>query len=203
MRITKYLFLPIVAVLVVGCTDEAANPSPPTTQQVLMPLAVGNEWVYAHSRYLEGKLDSTLIWPIHIHRVKTDSLGRKCYSPLEKDTTIGNSMFSMWWTNTERGLEYFGEPIGLFIWRYPVPSGFSYPLDTKLMYYNMVVSCIDTLITVPAGTFSCYRYDYHNDKHEYFASDYYSPGVGRIYAYIMSFDSVMTMKDELIEYHLK
>lgn len=201
MRNLFFAALFAATVLAAACSDDS-QPATSVATPVLMPLAVGNEWVYTQNHYLHGQLDTTFTETQHIYRSKIDSLGRTCYSPIEKDTVLNGFPVTVWWVNTGQGYEMFGDWIGSFVFRFPVQAGYAYSLDTKLMYYNMVVSSTDTAITVPAGTFSCYRYDYYDKDNKYFATDFLSPGVGQVYRYISNSDSSMVMESVLLHFTL-
>ena len=107
-----------------------------------------------------------------------------------KDTIIHNETFYLLtangvrdpevrpMTNREDGLWYYRDPDTIVILiKYPVTVGESF----FQLHDSLVVVSIDTLVTVPAGSFHCIRYDdYLIATGRLLGQIYAAPGVGLI-----------------------
>lgn len=141
-----------------GCSDD---PSGPSTSSVIMPLAVGNTYIYNTDWEGNSYTDSCIIGSIKV--VNGDIIYlRANFDHKDGYFHRGDSLFA-----------YFDSTI-LFIATNPNyigelisndtdivaetdaqgnPTGYSYTTT-----HRRTVSAIDTLITVPAGTFHCFGY---------------------------------------------
>jgi hypothetical protein len=138
----------ILAILVVAgpsChSNDAAPSSPVTSVDVIIPLAVGNEWV-AHVASWDSSGRANVI------RIDTARIVR--------DTTI---QLERWFVDN-RGNHVTNRPTGYWVLSNAVASMFlKYPvsLNDNYPYGNDTIGVVsrDTSITVPAGTFSCVCY---------------------------------------------
>ena len=69
-------------------------------------------------------------------------------------------------------------------------------------FNTVVVSNTDTLIDVPAGTFSCHRYDYYDADGRLLESEFYSSGTGRIQMLSFYIDGRFLSQLKLVSYTL-
>jgi hypothetical protein len=136
--------------LVASCGDKSTNP-----KQVgqIWPLAIGNQWSFQLTEF-----DTNTVV------ISIDTLVLE----VVKDTIIHNETFYLLtangvrdpevrpMTNREDGLwDYRDSDTIIILIKYPVTVGESF----FQLYDSLVVVSTDTLVTVPAGSFHCVRYD--------------------------------------------
>jgi hypothetical protein len=194
MRIVYVISFFVFAI--VGCESQSAYVEP--LDDVIMPLALGNTWVYELTRFADdGSVGSVELDTTRIVKV-TDYTGEVRYY-----TYFENDMGS-YYTNKSDGLwsgsfSSAGSRSQLSV-PYPAEIGDFTDLDTMIQYIwdsTMRDRLYDTVITritlkeknvgveVKAGTYACYHYEMQM-KRGYsglvvFNSDYYyAPNVGRI-----------------------
>lgn len=143
-----------------------------TTEPVeIMPLTVGNRWIY--------------------HDVQSDTLGHVVWDGYDTLNVTGTAMVGeeTWYQCTD-GYKYTNRTDGLWkacqgnvLYRqFPTTRGASYQSGSYPDYYcspSLIrVTGVDTVITVPAGTFHCITY-YSGD---YYGRTYYhyAPNVGLV-----------------------
>ena len=175
-----------------SCKKENSDPvTSGGTSQTIIPLAQSNFWNY--------------------QSVMIPQLDTNYYSNwISGDTTIGTEYWLKVFTgdstnyvferNKADGLHQILEPTGLdeLIFKFPAAVGDHY--TTTTIPDTVDVLNIDTLISVPAGQFSCYEYKI-KEFGNYFLV-YVSPGTGFIKAYAYVNGSLTTV-NELINYHLE
>ena len=156
MRIYNPVILVVLIALLAGCKNsDKSSTEPiidPNTTSVIVPIALGNKWIRSGTVYdTSGSILSTF----------TDSIS------VSRDTTIENSK---WFVLQMQGLEYMvaNYEKGLY-WLYGANSKgiwYQYPAalkDSFIVFGNtsyVRVLSVDTVIIVPAGTFSCYKYQF-------------------------------------------
>jgi hypothetical protein len=152
MRIAKnlYFLLTLIGLFSFsGCSSSSEPCTPIKTSGPIIPLAIGNEWIYRVTQYQD---ESGIIGFVHYDtmRVIRDSLigGEKWYL-----------MTDGWSTNRSDGLWglYYVTPdstIPVLLWKYPAKSG---EVIRKLDDSIMVVS-IDSAISIPYGCFLTNQY---------------------------------------------
>ncbi len=168
-------------------TQEAEQAPEPGAPTELIPLAVGNEWVYEKTGdggspvYTERVIGSIL------RNGQSWFLVRGGEDPGQRDS---DEDWEYWTGNTAEGnadVEYsianetmqgvFSEPFVYF--RYPVGAGETYQLDDDLTEIQVVA--VDARVTVPAGEFECILYQERladTPDDEYMGSWWVCPGVG-------------------------
>ena len=126
---------------------------PDVVDSVILPLAIGNEWItevteYNESGQVTGQftgtgtvVGDTMIndWPWYF--LETDTSGT--------DTSL--------WTNRDDGAWAWTDSAGtpeVLMLKYPAVPGESYSVYSV----SVAVEAVDMNVTVPAGTFSCYYY---------------------------------------------
>ncbi len=187
ISLTVFIFLSLT---LVACSDDPLSPPgsvPITKETSIIPLALGNKWEFRDTHY---DSDGTFLG--------IDS------SSIFVDTMFNADGWTWHHTNPDgllmsirsdgvwlRGI-YLGSDI---LWhRYPARSGDTtilgvvYPGNSTRALHVKVVVAVDTMITVPAGTFKCIGYQsrYLDDQGKvipgydvlYKYTDYYSLGVG-------------------------
>ena len=140
-----------------GCTkSNPAGPSPSNSE--IVPLTMGNAWTYRSIIY--SPADSVLgDGPLSIL--------------VNRDTTIsGIHLFSFWgWAaEGDSGLTTYTDGHFTLYLKYPIDKGATYYASG--WGFTVLVSTIDTTITVPAGSFNCIDYQFYAQGYldaEYFA----------------------------------
>jgi hypothetical protein len=161
------MFVLHVSLLMFACSEDDANPSTPGTSEVLMPLAVGNYWIYTSTVKGLETGDTTHVMGIEI---------------VSKEIIDGEA-----WYIGHDGEKYRNAADGL----HKISNGntyfFKHPakLHEQFAYYNgnpvffaMTVSSVDSWISTKAGVFDCYKYTMKD--HGTTVDVYYSPGTGLI-----------------------
>jgi len=134
-----------------GCKKESTTIVEPIPSPEIVPLEVGNKWIRSFELYdTSGNVFSSGVDSIIV--VRDTSILRLRWFILKLQASeylVSNQPGGLWW----RSGQYQS------IWyQYPAERG-----DSFFVYGNtsfVRVSAVDTLITVAAGSFSCYRYEY-------------------------------------------
>ena len=181
----------------IGCSDKS-NPVNNGPRIDLIPLAVGNTWNYKFSAY-----DTT--GNVYL----TDTTVTKIVG----DTAIANQM---WYYQDVQGNYSANLQNGYYTYsRYAQDSlrfgmVYKYPCQPGDKYSYTEVRQCDTLITVPAGTFSCIFYAYRLKTLDsfWYSDAYISPGAGIVKAIGYSFKDdrnhiFLWWVQELLSYHLQ
>jgi hypothetical protein len=186
MKWALFLFM---ALILIGCrgNDKTAGDIPGTEGEksfsregldttVIMPLTIGNMWVYEVSGL--DTIDNTMK-PVRIDtfEVRRDTIidGERWF--VVKDMTppggrVINREDGFW--QCRRNQEPF-----LFL-KYPASPGDEYSWDVRDITVENRVIAADTEVTVPAGTFACYRYTQLTDLQNIIVDYYFAPGAGGI-----------------------
>ena len=161
------------------------------------PLVVGNSWTYKVTSF---NPDGS----------KKSGTGSIVYQ-ITEDTTVNGEKWSYLKTGTSGGAYYLNRSNG--VWS--VINGsmnyfLKFPAKPRDMYMTlsnniMGVVSIDSSITVPKGTFSCYEYILFQENP--IADYYFSPGTGFIridlYEQADSIGNYINSRYELVDYTLK
>lgn len=146
-----------------------------TTEPVeIMPLAVGNQWVY--------------------HTVRSDTMGNVTRNTYDTVRVTGTEVIAeeTWFiVNGEGNYNYINRSDGLWkacsknvlYIKFPVRLGEYYTTGTSMDYCSppgFSVVSTDTVITVPAGTFRCITYLWGDYGGYYNHVYHYAPNVGLI-----------------------
>jgi hypothetical protein len=163
LRLISLALLPLLA-----CEEnDTTTGTPPIDQSTtIFPLTVGNKWIIDVTNY--------------------DSVGAMVYSRRDsirilRDTTIQQETWYIGYgilTNRTDGLYDYQAGTTSAIsqrFRYPAAAGTSYPYRGVTV---KILSIAET-ITVPAGTFVCYRYRTGIDSVAY-SDEYLARGVGLV-----------------------
>ncbi|PKL85856.1 MAG: hypothetical protein CVV22_04780 [Ignavibacteriae bacterium HGW-Ignavibacteriae-1] len=203
------LFSLFIFVLALGCSDDSNSPN--NNSKELMPLKIGNSWVYNYTYYdgfaeHSGKVTSTVI---------SDEMynGEKYYR-IETLNHINNQkkISPIYSINKTDGLYmlYFedNDELHTDFLKYPVSEGEIFQSNESSKLY---VEKVDTLISTSAGKFNCIKYIkkiIFDGKEIDISIMYYCPGIGRIAGeyFLMSDETrnpVFLYKSELVSYNLK
>ena len=140
------------------------------TAQVIYPLSVGSKWNIRETKYDTSDIPtSNFTFQTQIYR----------------DTIISNERWFtadnqgvFWYSNRLDGLYSFDHDQQPFMfYKYPAAKGDSYiRLDDSIF-----IKSVDSMVSVPAGNFSCILYQIINRKTKYiYAEDFVSPNVGGV-----------------------
>ena len=167
-------------------------PKPADPDKSIIPLALGNTWTY-QSEEIQADGTKKLLEDGDpgegIKAVFVNEQGASYY--------LSGEEFGLWSNSTPRGnedaiieineetlkLELIDKPTVYY--QYPVKKGTKYDLffGQKLdeAFSTMTVAELDVKITVPAGTFSCIKYEMREKSTGMLETvDYVSPGIGLI-----------------------
>jgi hypothetical protein len=188
MRKLVFILVPLIVFTFFGCSEDSSNPTTPTIQQDLMPLAVGNHWQFDAFLYNSGILVDTASAGITITGTIIDSTGTLCY--LANDQTH--------YRNSNQGFHIGHEG---YIFKYPASSGdqtsFGYPRIT------ITVANTDTTVTTPVGEFRCIKYIHREQNSLKYELNFISPGIGPVRIESISPESGYRILLELRDYHLE
>jgi hypothetical protein len=161
----------LLLILLAASCDKSTNPKPP---DVLIPLAIGNQWEYAITDY-----DTNSV-VISVDTVLLE---------IVKDTVIQNMTFYIITADGIRDPEIFwpsnqSDGVWLFILADSTMAlAFEYPASVgdRITFGqdSMVVAHSNASVAVPAATFQCYQYNqYSSNLLEQIW--YFSPNVGLV-----------------------
>lgn len=213
MRIKNVLILSalIFTCCILGCSEDTNGPS---SNGVIMPLAVGNEWVYKVTRYnIGGMVDTVYIDTLSIIGTKLHN-GRTVY--VFNTDVLGENRDNGYWN----GLPFF-DTLSLLA-KYPCTIGETFRRDTLYTVdYDSIghksydtttidFSCKETSlpVSVSAGSFISYFYQISTNSlvHPYKnrIDLLYSPNIGEVLSYNYAWNDTLYLyyKRELMSYHL-
>ncbi len=196
----KLYRFPLLLLLVMAGLNCAPANGPIPSEPVIMPLAVGNEWIGRINRYdSHAKLDST--WLDTLRVLRSEVADGETWYYANTPVIYGPDTLYAWFTNRPDGLytrdiEDYPEDHGK-VYRcakYPARPGdicatFDSTFDTlgNGLYDGVSVDTTNLRFNAPAGIFNCdvYRGFYYNrDEDEimsgYAPGKYLAPGVGLI-----------------------
>lgn len=161
-----------------ACSDKDENSKQPSLPEGdIVPLATGNQWVFNTYNTQAYTFQGTITMDIE----EQLSNNRYLYG-WTVDLTNGNYTYNQGACQLKEDGYYEGSLTSLhLLYKYPAKKGdeFFYTAISK-----HIVSSVYEVITVPAGTFECIRYDtYWSDYEGKWTFDCYtwvSPGVGQI-----------------------
>jgi hypothetical protein len=170
-KIDILLLILLLSILCTACEDSVP-PNGEVLNQII-PLKVGNEWTLRIQWY-----DSSGT----VTNVHYDSFS------IARDTIIQNERWFIWSniartiaTNRQSGYWYrFGNSSYLVL-KYPVRKGEYYNYgEGPDIYLNVTVLSIDSVISVPAGDFSCIVYEWRNSYGPLSSIECYAPNIGMV-----------------------
>jgi len=184
----RFLFQALIMMLLLSACSK-----------ILIPLEVNNEWVYEQIITFKGEVTNhdTLT---NVIAAKTQLNGKDWFVSNEFDNTfiIRNTNKAQVEIDTsviEPNLLYREFPV--FV--YPRSKD---PITYEVFFETVTVNSERFERTTPAGTFSCYKYEFRMDNDPSHVIDtYISPGVGIVYVYMK--DGEQEITQELLKYDLK
>ena len=197
MKKSLYLVIAII-LLIMGCNKNSTNP---TNSKVLIPLTVGNKWVY--NWYLYDSLGKSKLVCVEYKEVFKDSIIYEIHWGNIKDSIYDFRISSghtdyYFLANKSDGSYYkalYQDPWRE--WKYPGSKG-----DTFLSNgVKRIIEEINYQNKVAIGSFNCYKYSYSFtgiDKYIF----YFSPDIGEILEEFYEYD-ILVSKTELISYTIK
>lgn len=168
--IDKIVFIGLLLVLFGACSDKNEEESVPTLPAGdIVPLAVGNQWVF-NSYNNDGIIDATITMDIE------DELSNNRFQyGWTVNYTNGNYRYSQGTSCLKYDGYYEGDfTYNLLLYKYPAKKGDEYYFGVG----KLIVSSLYEVITVPAGTFKCIRYEQYWTNFDCYI--WVSPGVGQI-----------------------
>lgn len=167
--------------LLVACSSDALAPD---VLAPLIPLAVGTEWRYVVRDSVEiGESRPILADRFTVRVARDTTIGRERWVRVDQARLL--------FDDSHEGVLYLrNRSDGTYAWQpppedgFPVPVGFDisirlfkYPArqgEASTLFPPSYVTATDTSITVPAGTFTTFRYD---DAYGY-STSFVAPGIG-------------------------
>jgi hypothetical protein len=177
----KHIWLTILILLMLGCGKSEQEQSRPVAKMPaavggILPLKIGNNWIYE----LYG-MDTTSnrmrVFKIDTFSVIGDTLINDSLwyvlDGLGEDSTMAR--------NIENGLWFLrkGRPPFLFA-KYPAVLGDKYNTVSEAVELSTEVISTGARINVPAGPFTCFKYQQIVDPPHAINNFYFAPGVGLI-----------------------
>lgn len=219
----KKLFIPLSFVLILilaACKENTTSQTLDTS--VIKPLEIGNYWVFNRIEYI-SESDSLIDEPFKEVVLGDTSIdGKKLYYSryFEVNDTMYNDTIYYpvpgivkYYYNNSKGLNIVLMHIDMMeIWfeeslflKYPASSNDTYKSE---LWGDFKVVSTNEKVTVPAGTFTCYKFVMEAGTTDYMERYYYyySPGIGCI-----KFETSIEMypdkemfrdKEELVSYKL-
>jgi hypothetical protein len=159
-----FLFVLLFALVLQSCQKNASTEVNVVENKPIVPLSVGNTWSYSGISY--------------------DTLGSIVESYLESSGVSNDSIISAvryflydnsWWSsNTDTGLVCLYRQGSQYLYKYPVVKGEKF----LSIFGDTYVSCVDTIIQVPAGSYNCIRYEHLVNGNIRYQTKFISPGNG-------------------------
>ncbi len=220
------LMIIIFAMLIAGCSEDSTNPSGQQSfQDEIIPLAVGNQWIYLYTDETTGLQDTLCkgvsgseMFECEDHELR-EVFHWNWYNLDEGHYEDHKSLCY----NTEEGFHKAGgisSSDSLFAdyltVKYPVSEGDSWiytdieydPENSQWVYTDTLeafCTAVDTMITTPAGFFTCIEVTLCRLGTEpgglFVQRFYYSPNIGYI-GFILYNNGVIRSKRLLMDYSI-
>jgi len=186
MKKHALLSLAVAVFILFGCSDKATEPEPPT-EGYIVPLAIGNQWKYELTRYMNKTVDTI---DIAIQSEQTVN-GVKKYGILHsdryQDTIYSYNSSEYFWSHFCIGFAKFYMP------KYPCKTGDMWVIDT--LYRNgsgkqenrLTVVSTNAQRIINGKNYTCYHY--REAWHDALSGEilsalttdyYYAPSIGLV-----------------------
>ena len=203
-----------VLFLIVMTCSVSAQEKKATEKTELIPLAFGNLWEYKESEFnSDGEITTSTMTSEEVKGIFDTTFGRYFY--------IDATDYDLWVRNTPKGneelavvmdeetgeLKVDGKPAVFF--QYPVEKGATYTVEygtEEIPSSNIKVVELTEKVKVPAGEFSCVKYESTSVETKQLDSVFYvSPGVGliKMESYDETEKGQLLMVSELTKYTFK
>lgn len=198
--------------LIVGCSE---TPSGPSTSSVIMPLAVGNQWV---SELTSFDNNGNPIISLDTFKIESKVFenGKEVFYSSRNDPYyyLNNTLYTMvdslpWFI--VQPPKYVSEVVRNDTFVIAETDSYGDPTgETYTLFLRQWVKAMDTMITVKAGTFKCFAYNSTliTPKFGFYQSErsFFSEGVGSIksesYSDTLGLLENLTYSWQLVSYHL-
>jgi hypothetical protein len=177
-RSTKIAISILIILISLSCHKESPTESNPIEKIPIVPLNLGNSWIYSGTSYdTLGSIIETFSQHYNV----------------TKDSVISNVRYFLFngylSVNTDSGL--------ISIVGFKKEYYFNYPVLLNERFHSLAndyfILSLDTIIQVPAGTFHCIRYECYNGNIR-IGTDFISPGNGVIK--FITYQSFFSLKDD-------
>ena len=205
----RYLLLFITSLFIIGCDSDSTTTN--VTSGVADPFKTGNYWVYQNTYYSPGgAIDSTKIDSVAVTSTRIEGVNKRVeYSDGHTETHYNLGIYhsgpgELWY-------KYPANANDTFYFRGNVPAKIG---DTSALgdIYR-IVSRVNDIVTVTAGTFSTYQYMVEITKANIDTTlsrgiDNFSPNIGLVKSELYSTSSLtpplyIIFRKELIRYYLQ
>ena len=168
----KILAVLIAGLLILSIACSEDDDSEPVIREI-MPLNIGNQWSYRSfvQDSLGNQSDTSLFDLIIYNDTVIDNIHWYITTdeyPYKVGSLIGHN---------DDGLWAYGPPPYLII-KYPADIFDTWSAPGGAYEYRLIAKGV--ILTVPAGTFSCYKYNSHPSVGEDSTLNYYAPGYGLV-----------------------
>ncbi len=177
----------------ISVSDPNAANSPQTVAVTLtvrariMPLAIGNRWVYNFIGYESGPPNPTFVYTYTLHVIDRVTIGDEVwYETLQIiDDDISPDTLVMYYINRFDGLwvrKSIDEADTAFMKiKFPANPGDDFTGYNGLMWQELPadLAAVDISVTVPYGTYQCYHYGMYPSL-TVILNEYYRPEIGWI-----------------------
>lgn len=215
------LLLIVIALLTTSCSETSTSSTDPDKDKDtleykgdLLPLAVGNEWIYNYIGYNEaGEITSLKDDTLYVDIAYTGisyGFNNKTGGMILPDFVFGS------WSIGEYGLYVFNDLImkeSLLAYPFPVDSSFTYifQIEEHDIYIEIKVFK-DEYVTIGLRIYKCYKYESRSKSanegwFDYKYIHYFVPGIGivkiekmRLYKIVSGY--YLEGLHELVEYRL-
>jgi hypothetical protein len=168
MKVFLAISLLLIGSILSSCKQNSATEIAANAPGVILPLAVGNQWVMDNTGF--DSLGTKTVYPIDTITVAHDTLlnGEHWYTIKGDESHIYANKPDGWYSLNTLTHQTF------MVMKYPAASG-----DSFFHYFDALkVLTTDTLITIPSGQYKCYCYYRGGYLNEYY--DFYCPNIGEI-----------------------
>ncbi|PKL85857.1 MAG: hypothetical protein CVV22_04785 [Ignavibacteriae bacterium HGW-Ignavibacteriae-1] len=194
------LFSLFILILALGCSEDSNSPN--NNSKELMPLKIGNKWVYNYTSFDNFEVKTT---KGTLTVVSDEMYNGERYYIIEMSDGDQAIIPPIYYINKSDGLymlffEENQEPETVLI-KYPVTEGEIFFNDG---FHKSYVEKVDTLISTSAGKFKCIKYVdiiHLNGEQIHKSIKYYCPGIGLIAS--KSGNWSLDDRTELVTYTLK
>jgi hypothetical protein len=191
----------LIVLVFSGC-DPVDDPTPPgpdlNDTNFLLPLAIGNIWIYDSRTYVDDILDSSSTDTSLIDTSFTYE-AEIWYGRRGGDDFYHNGNGGTWLMFYDNG--EFGEPF--LAYPYPTTAGHEWYEYGESDTATFTVESVSAVVPTPAGNFSgCYYIHAQNTTAEFVSDEWFKPGIGMVRGrYYMNNDSYeMRMEEDLRSY---
>ena len=169
-----------IALLILSCSKDPASPF--ASNSIIMPLAIGNQWVYHVTQYQHYT-------KTQIDRIDTSVVYRSTLEGTDSTYWISNLELAIWWSpsflNRADGLYIIdhsgpktvggsGPPLVEHFVKYP-----TFPGDSiRFRYMTIRTSSVGAKVASDAGEYACVGYDAWQNDTVHLGTFWVAPNIG-------------------------